>query len=229
MQFLILAFTAAVTVGAYLFARRIYLKYHHPLLNVVLVGAAIVIATLLICRISYAQYLPARNILTLLLGPATVALAVPLYRNRRLLRCYLTAILVGVISGATISLVTAGLIARLGGLNSQLIASLVPKSVTVAFAIDISQINGGNPALTVVFVVATGTLGAIFGPAFLTWAGVQDPVSRGLALGTMSHGQGTAMALLEGEEQGAMAGLAVALAGVATAVLAPLLIPLLAG
>ena len=227
MQMVILLFTAAITIAAYLFARRLYMKYQHPLLNVVLIGAAIVITTLLVCQISYAQYLPARNVLTFLLGPATVALAVPLYRNRRLLHCYLTAILIGVIAGASLSIVTAGLIARWGGLGSQLIASLAPKSVTVAFAIDISQMYGGNSALTVAFVVATGTLGAIFGPVFLTWVGIKDPVARGLALGTVSHGQGTAMALLEGEESGAMAGLAMALAGITTAAVAPLLMPLL--
>jgi len=154
---------------------------------------------------------------------------VPLYRNRQTLRCYFAAILAGTISGSLFSMITVGLIARAGGLNKELIVSLIPKSVTLPFAIDISHIYGGNPALTVTFVVATGTLGGIIGPAFLSWAGVKDPVSRGLALGSVSHGLGIASALLESEEAGAMAGLAMVLAGIITTLLAPLLMPLLAG
>ncbi|MDR3563742.1 MAG: LrgB family protein [Negativicutes bacterium] len=229
MQNLILLLYIVLTVCAYLLSRRLYLRYHHPLLNVVLLSTAIIIATLLLCRIPYADYVPARTIMTYLLGPATVALAVPLYRNRHLLRCYFVAILTGAVTGAAVSMVTAGLIARLGGLSRELTVSLIPKSITVPFAIDISRIYGGDPALTVAFVVATGTLGSILGPVFLTRVGVIDPVSRGLALGSVSHGQGTAIALLEGEEQGSMAGLAMALAGIMTALLAPFLMPLLAG
>ena len=229
MQTLIFLFSIVITVVAYLLSRHLYLKYQHPLLNVVLVNTTIVIATLLVCQIPYAQYIPAGKIMSFLLGPATVALAVPLYRNRHLLRCYFIAILVGTISGASLSMLTVGLIARMGGMNKELIVSLLPKSVTLPFAIDIAQIYGGNPALTVAFVVATGTLGSILGPIFLSWMKVIDPVARGLAMGSVAHGQGIAVALQEGEEQGAMAGLAMVLAGIMTTLLAPLFVPLLSG
>ncbi|HWR39593.1 MAG TPA: LrgB family protein [Patescibacteria group bacterium] len=227
MQTLIFPLAVILTLAAYLFSRRLYLRYRHPLLNIVLVSTSIVIGVLLVCGISYAQYVPAGNLMTLLLGPATVALAVPLYRNRHLLRCYFIAILVSTLFGALFSMITAGLIARAGGMSNELIVSLVPKSVTLPFAIDIVQIYGGSKALAVAFVVATGTLGSILGAIFLSAIRIIDPVARGLALGSVAHGQGTALALQEGEEAGSMAGLAMVLAGIMTTLLAPFLMPFL--
>jgi predicted murein hydrolase (TIGR00659 family) len=227
MQNLVFLFSLVITLLAYLVSRWLYLRFQHPLLNVVLLSAGVVIITLLCCHISYAQYTPAKNVMTLLLGPATVSLAVPLYRKRHLLRCYFQAILLGTAAGAALSMTTVGLIARWGGLSNQLIVSLIPKSITVPFAVDISQLYGGSPVLTVTFVVATGTFVSIFGQAFLTRVGIVEPIARGLALGSVSHGQGTATALLEGQEPGSMAGLAMALSGVMTALFAPFIIPFL--
>jgi len=190
---------------------------------------SIVIATLLICNVPYERYVPAGKIMSFLLGPATVALAVPLYRKREILRCYFVAILAGATCGAFVSMVTVAVVARGGGLSRELIVSLIPKSVTIPFAIELSQLYGGSPALTIVFTVATATFIAVIGPAFLTRFGISDPVVRGLALGSIAHGQGTAVALLEGDEAGSMAGLAMVLAGVITTLLAPFLVPLLAG
>ena len=229
MQVVMTVFFIGLTLGAYLAGRYLSLKYNHPLMNVILLSVPIVIATLLVCGIPYSQYASSGKIMSLLLGPATVALAVPLYRNRQTLRCYLTAILTGALFGSMASMFTVALVARAGNLNRELIVSLIPKSVTLPFAIEISQIYGGNPAVTIPFVVATGTLGAIIGPLFLSWAGIKDPVSRGMALGTVSHGLGIVAALLENEEAAAMAGIAMILAGIITTLLAPFLVPLLAG
>ncbi len=165
--------------------------------------------------------------MTSLLGPATVGLAVPLYRHRSLLRGYAPAILIGVAVGVFTSMVSAAIIAFLAGLPREVVLSLVPKGVTIPFAVEIARIHGGSPALTSAFVIATGTLGSVFGGSLLTLTGIKDPVARGLAMGTGAHGQGTAMAFIEGQQQGSMAGLAMTLAGIMTASCAPILIPLL--
>lgn len=217
-------FTILLTIGAYLVAKALYLRHRHPLLNIVLLGAGMVIATLLVLKIPYQSYLPGRQLMTSLLGPATVGLAVPLYRHRSLLRRYAPAIVAGVGLGSLISMFVAGLIALLAGLPKEIMLSLLPKSVTIPFAVEIARIHGGSPGLASAFVVATGTLGSVFGGTLLTWAGIKNPVARGLAMGTGAHGQGTAMAFLEGEREGSMAGLAMTLAGLTTASIAPLMV-----
>ena len=227
MHQLILLFTILLTVGAYLLAKSLYLRFRHPLMNIVLLGAGLIIVTLLALRIPYQAYLPGREIMTSLLGPATVGLAVPLYRHRSLLRQFAPAIVAGVVLGSLTSMLVAGLIALWVGLPREVVLSLLPKSVSIPFAVEIAKLHGGSPGLASAFVVATGTLGSVFGGSLLTWAGIQDPVARGLAMGTGAHGQGTAMAFMEGERQGAMGGLAMTLAGITTASLAPLLVRLL--
>lgn len=227
MPQLMTLFTILLTVGAYLLSKALYLRYRHPLLNIVLLGAGIIIATLLALKIPYQSYLPGRQIMTSLLGPATVGLAVPLYRHRSLLRRYVPAIVAGVGLGSLASMLVAGLIALVAGLPREVVLSVLPKSVTIPFAVEIARIHGGSPGLASAFVVATGTLGSVFGGTLLTWAGIKDPVARGLAMGTGAHGQGTAMAFMEGERQGSMAGLAMTLAGITTASIAPLMVRLL--
>ena len=227
MPQLMILFTILLTVGAYLLAKALYLRYRHPLLNIVLLGAGLVIVTLLALHIPYQAYLPGRQLMTFLLGPATVGLAVPLYRHRSLLRRYAPAIVAGVALGSLTSMLVAGVIALVAGLPKEVVLSLLPKSVTIPFAVEIARIHGGSAGLASAFVVATGTLGSVIGGTLLTWAGVRDPVARGLAMGTGAHGQGTAMGFMEGERQGTMAGLAMTLAGMTTAILAPLLVRLL--
>lgn len=227
MPQILIAFTILLTLAAYWGSKALYLRYRHPLVNIVLLGAGLVIGTLLVLGLPYEAYVPGRKLMTSLLGPATVGLAVPLYRQRDLLRRHAPAILAGVVLGSLTSMLLAGLIALLAGLPHEIVRSILPKSVTIPFAVEIARIHGGSPGLASAFVVATGTLGSVFGGTLLTWAGIRHPVARGLAMGTGAHGQGTAMAFMEGEQQGSMAGLAMTMAGVTTATLAPLLVRLL--
>lgn len=220
-------FAIGITLAAYLGVRRLYLRYRHPLLNVVALGAGLIIAALLALDIPYSAYVPAKDIMTALLGPATVGLAVPLYRYRSLLLRCGPAIVGSVALGALLAMLTAAGIAKLGGLPKDVVVSILPKGVSIPFAVEIAQIHHGIPPLTAAFVVATGTLGSLMGGWLLNLARVADPTARGLALGTVSHGQGTATALMEGELQGAMAGLAMILAGILTAAFAPLVVWLL--
>ena len=212
------------TLLAYMAVRTLYLRYKHPLLNIVALGAAAVIIVLVVFDISYDVYVPASKIMTAFIGPATVALALPLYRYRHVLLRYALAITGSVCAGAFVAMFSTGLIARVGGLPQEVVISIMPKSVSIPFAIEIAGMYGGIPSLAAAFVVATGTLGSLIGGWTLNLARVADPFARGLALGTVSHAQGTAAALQEGDEQGAMAGLALILAGIITAALAPVVV-----
>lgn len=226
MQYPVTALLIIFTFAAYIAVRRLYLRYTHPLLNIVILSAAAVIALLAVCGMSYADYEPAKDILTFPLGPATVALAVPLYRYRLLLRKYAGAVVVGVAAGSLLAMLSAGFIAKWGDLPQDVVISILPKGVSIPFAVEIARLYDGVPALSAAFVVATGTFGSLLGAWTLTKARIMNPAARGLALGTVSHAQGTATALLEGPQQGAMAGLAMILAGILTALFAPFVVPL---
>jgi putative effector of murein hydrolase len=163
--------------------------------------------------------------MTRLLGPATVALAVPLYRHRRLLMTYWASIALGIVCGSVATVVTVVLFARWASLDRMLVLAVAPKSVTTPVAIEIARILGTNVSITAVLVVATGMVGAMMGPRLLTALGVSDPVARGVAIGTTSHATGTAAILHEGETQGAMSAIAMALTAIFMAFLGPFLIP----
>ena len=212
------------TLCAYALFRKLSMRYKHPLIIVVVLSAAAVVLLLIGLDIPYDEYVPARDIMTFLLGPATVGLAVPLYRFRDLLRRYALPIVASVAVGAFTAMVSAGFIVLAGGLPKEMVMSILPKGVSIPFAVEIARMYGGVPPLAAAFVVATGTLGSLMGASFLTRVGIENPVARGLALGTVSHAQGTAAALLEGEEAGSMAGLAMILAGIFTASCAPLVV-----
>lgn len=227
MSALLLAGFVGLTVAAYLATRRIYMTYKYPLLNPVFLSTLLIIAALKSGGFTLADYQPAREVMTFLLGPATVALALPLYNNRAVLRNHALAVFSGVVAGTLATIAAALFAGRVAGLAPGVLISLGPKSVTVPIAVEISRLAGGDATLTAAFVVATGMIGSILGPTLLGALKVQNPVARGLALGTVSHGQGTAQALLEGETAGAMAGVALALAAVFTALIAPYYLPLL--
>jgi predicted murein hydrolase (TIGR00659 family) len=216
------------TVVVYRLSRHAFLKYRYAVLSPVFLSTLVIMAGLVVFRIPFERYKPAKQVMTIFLGPAVVALALPLYRQRHVVLRRLPAVLAGVISGALVSLGSVVAAARLAGLDDILVVSLAPKSVTAPVAVEISRIVGGDQALTAAFVIATGLLGSMLGPWFLSRISVDDPVARGLAVGTTAHGQGTAMMLHEGETQGALAGVAMALTAIATSFMAPLLIPWLA-
>lgn len=209
------------TVLVYVLVRHLYLRYKHPLINVVGLSAAVIIIVLLVCGIPYTAYAPAKELMTALIGAATISLALPLYRYRRLLLQCAGAILISVGAGAFVAMLSAGLIAQYGGLPHKVVMSILAKGVSIPFAVEITSIYGGVPPLAAAFVVATGTLGSLLGVWMLNLVGITSPFARGLTLGTISHAQGTAVALQESDEAGAMAGLAMILAGILTAAFAP--------
>lgn len=218
-------FTILLTVGLYFITLKIYLKIKIPLLTPLLLSTTAIIIVLVSSGIPFEQYKPGKEIMTFLLGPATVGLALPLYLNRQLLRKMFLPILIGIACGSVSTLTTAVVLAKLSGLDTLLVTSLATKSITAPIAIDISRIIGGDPAIAVAFVIFTGTLGSMIGASFLSLCKIGNPVARGLAMGVTSHGQGTATILLEGQLQGAMAGVAMALSAVFISFVAPFYVP----
>jgi predicted murein hydrolase (TIGR00659 family) len=220
-------YSIAITLGAYFISRIVARKYPSPFTTPVFFSTTVIILLLSAGGISYAQYEFAKEIMTFLLGPATVALAVPLYKNREtLLRNSMPAI-IGLIIGSLSTMLAAIFIVKLFHLSDTILSSISVKSVTVPIAVEVSKIINGDPALAAAFVVATGTIGTMLGPWLLDKTRISDPLSRGLALGTIAHGQGTAQAALEGELQGAIGGVAMGLGAIFTSFAAPLLVPLL--
>lgn len=227
MHTLIIAFTILITVGGYILSRQIFNKYKHPLLNPVVLTTIMVIIILSLFKLNFNDYKPGKDIMTFLLGPATVALAVPLYNNRQSLWKGLFPVFSGVIIGTLANIIGVTLIGKIFSFNETLIKSLAPKSITAPIAIEVSRISHGNPSLTAAFVVITGMIGSIVGPSLLTKLKITDPVARGLSIGTTSHGQGTAVILEEGEIQGAMSGVAMAIAAIFTSFIVPFIAPIL--
>ena len=218
-------FMLALTVAGYALGRWLQRKTGSALVNPVFIGSGIVITALLASGEGLSEYRACRQAVTALLGPAMVALAVPLYRNRGALARRMTEAAVGVASGSLATIMTAVALARWFALGPMLALSLSLKSVTAPIALEVARILGGDPSVTAILVVTTGMTGAIVGPGFLSLVGVHDPAARGLAVGTMSHAIGTAAMLEEGETQGAMSGVVFSLNAVLTALIAPLLIP----
>ncbi|MFN7251455.1 MAG: LrgB family protein [Anaerobacillus sp.] len=225
MIVLVTLLSISITVAAYLLSKVVGKRYPSPFTTPVFFSTAIIMTILVTFGLTFEDYTVAKDIMTFLLGPATVALAVPLYKNRMIIKKHSGPALVGIILGTMSTIVGAVLLAKLLTLSNEILASVSVKSVTVPVAVEIASIIGGDPALTAAFVVATGILGTMIGPWLMNLTNINHPLSRGLALGTISHGQGTAQAATEGELQGAVAGVAMGLAAIFTAIVAPLVVP----
>ncbi|MBN2886348.1 MAG: LrgB family protein [Chromatiaceae bacterium] len=194
------------------------------LLNPVIVTVGALIALLTLSDTPYGVYFEGAQFVHFLLGPATVALAVPLYRLRAELRALAMPIGVALLFGVSVAAISAVELARLFDADTEILLSLAPKSVTTPVAMGIAEKLGGIPALTAALVVLTGLTGALLGVGTLRLLGIRDPVATGLALGTAAHGIGTARAFQLGPREGALSGLAMALAAVLTALLLPSLL-----
>lgn len=217
-------FHLTLTLVAYQLGLALYQKAGMtPLLNPVLLAILIVVAVLVFSDTPYERYFDGAQFVHFLLGPATVALAIPLYRQFDKVRRSGFALMVSMISGSVVAASTAVLIAWALGGSEQSFLSLAPKSVTTPVAMGITKELGGLPSLTAVLVITTGIIGAILGPYVLTLVGVKNWAARGVAMGTTSHGIGTARALQVNEEAGAFSGLAMGLNALATAILLPLI------
>lgn len=211
-----------LTVGCFWIGQIIYKKTGWTILQPILTSSAIIIAILMIFGISFEDYYNQNAILNYILPLTAVVLAVPLYRNLNILKRHALPILAGIISGTIVTMGTIVVIGKLMGTNPIILISMLPKSATNPIAIEVSGIVGGIPSLTVALVVITGVFGGVLGPELLKLFRIKSDVARGIALGSMSHAVGTARAFKEGEIEGSMSSLAMAIAGTLTAVLAPI-------
>jgi len=211
-----------VTLLAYQTAHWLYVRSgQRPLANPVLIAVAMLATLLWLTGTAYETYFAGAQFVHFLLGPATVALAVPLYTQFKRVRSMLLPISAGLLAGSLTAIISAVLIARLFGADLATQASLAPKSVTTPIAMGIAEQIGGLPSLTAVLVIFTGVLGAIVGGRIFRLAGVSDPAICGFSLGVASHGIGTARAFQQDEQRGAFAALAMGLNGLLTALLLP--------
>ena len=171
----------------------------------------------------YDVYFEGAQFVHFMLGPVTVALAIPLYRQWDALKRHPVALTVSLLTGSLTAVLSAILIAKIGGVSDQTLISIAPKSVTTPVAMGISETLGGLPSLTAVMVILTGIVGASFGPWLLDILRITNPMAKGLAMGTASHGIGTGRAIYMGDVAAAFSGLAMGLNGLATTILLPLI------
>jgi len=213
-----------LTLLAYLGGLWLYRRSgQNPLVNPVLIAVVAIVGLLFATGTDYRTYFDGAQFVHFLLGPATVALAIPLYRQVQQVKKSLVAILVAVIGGSLTAAGSAVAIAWLLGASKQTILSMAPKSVTAPVAMGIAEEIGGLPTLTAVVVILTGITGAMAATTVLRMLRIDDQRTGGLAIGVASHGIGTARAFQVGEVAGAFSGLAMGLNALATAILIPVL------
>lgn len=215
-----------ITLLAYQGAFAIYRRSgNHPLANPVLIAVAALVALLTLTGTTYQTYFSGAQFVHFLLGPATVALAIPLYQQAKRVKAMLLPVVVGLFAGSLTAILSAVAVARLLGASLPTQLSLAPKSVTTPIAMGIAERIGGIPSLTAVLVIFTGILGAVGARYVFDAMKLRDPAIRGFAIGIAAHGIGTARAFQVNEQSGAFAALAMGLNGALTALLLPLIAP----
>ena len=223
-------FWLTATLGAYLAADALaQAARRHPLVNPVAIAIALVGTLLKITGADYQTYFNGAQFVHFLLGPATVALAVPLYRNLELVQRNLLPMAAALLVGAVTAILSALAVARALGAPHAVLVSLAPKSVTAGVAMAVSETLGGAPPLTAVLVIATGVLGAIMVTPLMNALRIRDYAARGFAAGLASHGIGTARAFHVDPVAGVFAGIAMGLNAVVTPAILPAILPWLAG
>lgn len=209
---------AAISLLAYMLGVWLKNKFHSGLFNPLLISIVVTIVILLTAHVDYDTYNIGAKYLSWFLTPATVCLAIPLYEQLTLLKKNLAAVAAGIVSGVLTSLVTVLLLALLFGLNQQEFVTFLPKSITTAIGMSVSEELGGYVNITVLVIVVTGVLGNILAEPVFKLFGIKEPVAKGLALGSAAHAIGTAKAMELGEIEGAMSSLSIAVAGILTVI-----------
>ncbi|PKG23388.1 LrgB family protein [Niallia nealsonii] len=219
-----------LTVLTYLFYRLTkwgYKKWNNPLLHPLLLTPILLILFISLLHISADSYMQSSKILTHLLGPATIAFAVPIYKHWHLLKKYFVVIIISVTTGTLVAIISSYFLSILINLQSDFIISLIPRSITTPIAIEVSEEIGGLPTLTTVFVILTGVIGGIIGPYAIKFLALKSSIAKGLALGMGAHGVGTSKAMEIGEQEATFSTLAMILAAWITVIWGSSLIPFL--
>ena len=220
-------FGLIISLIAFEIGLLIYKKTKLPLFNPLLIAIVLVISFLLIFDINIDTYNKSGEFINMFLGPATVVLAVPLYKQLNMLKKHMMPILIGILFGSTVSISSVILLANIFGMEKIITISLLSKSVTTPIGIEITNQLGGLAPVTVLAIVISGIIGAIIGPIICKIFKITDNVAIGISLGTASHAVGTSKALELGETEGAMSSLSIGIAGIMTVFLAPITYSLL--
>lgn len=214
-------FPVFLTLGSYLFGLWCQKKVKHALCNPLLIATAVSITVLAVTGFDLQVYEAGTAGISWLLTPATVCLAVPLYEQLKVLKKHLVAIFAGITAGVAVSLLSILLLCRLFRLEDAITVSLLPKSITTAIALALTEQNGGISALTTFAIVITGILGNLSGSALCRVLKITDPVAQGVGFGTASHVIGTSRAMEADPLTGAVSSLSLAVAGILTAIVFP--------
>ena len=199
-------------------------KTNKPIFNPLLIAILGIILFLSITRIPYESYKLGGDRINFFLGPVTIVLAVPLYKQFDLFKKYLLEILIGISCGVVVSFISIKLIGHFTNADVDIINSLIPKSITTPMGISLTKTLNGVEAITVVSIILTGILGAIISPIVFKIGKINNPVAKGISLGTSAHALGTTKALEMGEVEGAMSGLSIGISGIITVILIPIII-----
>lgn len=222
-----LYFGVFISLFAYLIGMKLKKKFGWLVLNPLLVAIILVIAFLKATGISYTDYNTGASYISYFLTPSTVCLAIPLYKQLELLKKNLTAVAAAITAGVIGSVVSVYVMSMIFRLEHVHYVSLLPKSITTAIGMGVSEEAGGIVTMTIVSIILTGILGNIVADGWFKLVGIKEPIAKGLALGTSAHAIGTAKALELGEVEGAMSSLSIAVAGLMTVVAVPIMSGLL--
>jgi predicted murein hydrolase (TIGR00659 family) len=214
---------SAATIALYRLSRLVNGRWPHWWTMPILVAPILVMALVVACHTSYSHYIEGTHWLVALLGPATVAFALPIYEQRGMIRRHWPVLVIGILVGSVTAMVSAWAFASLLGLGGSLRLSLVPRSMSTPFAMTVSGDIGGVPDLTAVFVLITGVIGAALGDGMLHWLRLRSVLARGALFGMGAHAIGTTRAHQIGREEGSIAGLVMVLVGLVNVLAAPLL------
>ena len=211
---------AGVTLSLLAYALSMFLKRktHLGIFNPLLVSIAVTIVVLLIADVDYDTYNKGASYLSWFLTPATVCLAIPLYEQIELLKTHWKAVIAGILSGVLTSLVTVFVLSKIMSLSHKEYVTMLPKSITTAIGMGVSEELGGYVTITVAVIIVTGVLGNILADFICKIFRITEPIAKGLAIGSASHAIGTAKAMEMGEIEGAMSSLSIAVAGIITVV-----------
>lgn len=209
-----------LTLAAYEVGLLVRKKWKLAIFNPLLIAIVLVIVLLKICQVEYQSYQMGADYINYLLTPATVSLAIPLYQQLQILRQNLLAILMGILAGAVSGMVSVLGLSMLFGLTHQEYVTLLPKSITTAIGMGVSEELGGIVTITVAVIVLTGVFGNIVAEPVLKLFRIHHPVAKGIGIGTSAHALGTARAIEMGEIEGAMSGLSIVVSGVITVIAA---------
>ena len=211
-------FGVVLSIGAFLVGRALQKRFKHPLCNPLLIAIVLVILFLLVFHVDYESYQSSAKLLSSLLTPATVCLAIPLYEQFELLKKNVKAVLAGIVSGVLSSLCCVLVLALLFRLDHASYVTFLPKSITTAIGMGVSEELGGYVSITVAVIIISGILGNIFAESACRLFRVTEPIARGVAIGSASHAIGTAKAMELGEIEGAMSSLSIVVSGLLTVI-----------